>query len=198
MCYGQRMKPLRLLLASALLIAAPVAQAQVIVVGNGDAQLCYQSAKTGNSGTPGAIRTCTNALEEEVLSRRDEAATFVNRGVLLMRSGDQRAAETDYLSALAIDDRLPEAHINYGVSLFQQGRIEASLAAYNTALDLKAIQKDDKLAAMTLFNRALTHERLGNPKAAYYDFKSASERQPDWELPRDALTRFTVTRRAAS
>ncbi|MEL6687944.1 MAG: tetratricopeptide repeat protein [Pseudomonadota bacterium] len=180
------------LLSSALLLIAPVAAAQMVVVGEGAAHSCYQSALTGNPGTMGAIKTCTRAIEQDFLAKRDEAATRVNRGVLLTRKGDYEKAEADYDVALKIFPDLPEAHINYGVTLYHQNRLTEAKASFDTALEIGS-EKD----ALALFNRGLIHERQDNAPAAYRDYKAASELMPEWDQPIEAMSRFTVTRRTS-
>jgi Tfp pilus assembly protein PilF len=185
-------KPLVLSVSATFLLAVP-ASAQLIVLGEGHAAGCYQSALTGNPGTRSALQTCNDALERTTLTRRDRAATLVNRGVLLMRAGENERAEADYVAALEIKPDLPEAHINHGVALYHQEKFADALAAYDRALAGEETDKD----ALALFNRGLVHERLENTTRAYRDFKRASELMPDWDQPRDALTRFTVTKRSS-
>lgn len=181
---------MRKLLLATLIAACPaLAHAQTVVIGTGAPQSCYMSAKTGDMGSLSAIRTCTDALNG-TLVRGDEAATYVNRGVLLMRRGDNAKAVLDYQKAIELEPKLAEAYINYGVALYYEGDYDASLAAYNNAVALET-----KKMALTLFNRALVHERMENPTAAYYDLKAALELQPDWEQAKKSLERFTVTRR---
>lgn len=174
----------------ALLIAAcpALAHAQMVVLGEGAPQSCYNSAKVGNMGSLSAIRNCTDALGG-LLVPQDEAATYVNRGVLQMRRGDYDKAVMDYQRALKIRPDLPEAYINYGAALFYQGEDAQALEAYNTALSLETDKKAD-----ALFNRALVYERMENPKEAYYDLKAALALRPDWEQAQESIKRFTVTR----
>ncbi|GLQ21860.1 tetratricopeptide repeat protein [Algimonas porphyrae] len=179
-----------LLAASILLLAVP-ASAQVIVVGPGKAQTCFQFAKTGNTGTKNALKSCDEALDDKLM-KRDVAATHVNRGVLLMRKGETDRAVADYKVAIDMYPDLAEAHINHGVALFHDGRFDAAVKAYSTALSLDT----DKQAA-ALFNRALAYERMEDYRAAYFDLKSALEIKPDWDLAEEALTRFTVTRKTS-
>lgn len=177
------------LLATVIALCPALAHAQMVVLGQGAPQACYMSALTGNAGSMTAIRTCTEALDT-MMVRSDEAATYVNRGVLLMRRGENDKAVSDYKRALKLQPALPEAYINYGVALFYQGEDTLALDAYNTAISLET----DKMADV-LFNRALVHERMDNPKDAYYDLKAALELRPDWEQARTSLERFTVTRK---
>jgi len=181
------------LLAATLTLTAglvpSLAFSQTIVMGDGSAQACYQSAKMGDQGSNHAVRTCDDALRDS-LTRRDEAATHVNRGVLLMRRGDIDAAMEDYTVAIQMRPKLAEAYINQGVAFFYQSRDDAAISAYDQAIALKT----DRMAQV-LYNRALAYERLGDAKAAYYDLKAALELQPGWEQAEDAISRFTVTRR---
>jgi len=178
----------KLLLATLIAACPALAHAQTVVIGNGAPQACYMSAMTGDQGSMSAIRTCTDAINSTMV-RSDEAATYVNRGVLLMRRGDNAKALKDYQQAIKIEPKLAEAYINYGVALFYEGDNDGALAAYNSAVALDT----DKMA-LTLFNRALAHERMENPKAAYYDLKAALELRPDWEQAQKSLERFTVVR----
>lgn len=178
---------MRKILLATLIAACPaIAHAQMLVVGDGAPQACYMSAMTGDAGSMSAIRTCTDAIESTMV-RRDEAATYVNRGVLLMRRGDHEKAIKDYRKAIQLRPELAEAHINHGVALFYQGDNKASLAAYD-----KAISLGTEKMPLVLYNRALVHERMDNPKAAYYDLQAALELTPNWEQARSALERFTV------
>ena len=179
------MKHVSFALFAALMAAAP-AHAQLVVSGSGSAQACYLSAKTGNGGDLGAIRECSDALGT-TLTRSDEAATHVNRGVLYMRRGEQERAVADYERALELRGDLPEARINYGAALFYMERYDAALEQIDTAL---AMGTDKEAEA--LFNRALIHDRQGNLKAAYLDLTRVLELEPDWEAARNARARYQV------
>ena len=181
------MTRLALALAALLLAAAP-AHAQIIVQGDGSAQSCFISAKTGDGGTVAAIRECSEALKTP-LTRSDEAATHVNRGVLYMRRGEQDRAVADYEAALEIRDDLPEAFINYGAALFYMARYDDALQAVNRAL---AMGTDKEAEA--LFNRALIHDRQENYRAAYDDLTRVLELEPDWEAAAKARARYRLRR----
>lgn len=178
-----------LLLAATLALCPALAHAQMVVLGQGAPQSCYMSAKTGDMGSLSAIRNCTDALEG-YLVRADEAATHVNRGVLLMRRGDFDKAIPDYERALELQPDLAEAHINFGAALYYEGNDARALDAYNTAVSLGGENK-----AEALFNRALVYERMDKPREAYYDLRAALELRPEWDQARQSLERFTVTRR---
>jgi tetratricopeptide (TPR) repeat protein len=180
------------LLAVTLAFCPALAHAQTVVIGQGAAQSCYQSAITGDMGSRSAIRTCSEAFDRG-MSSRDKTATYVNRGVLQMRRGDLDKAISDYETALERQPNLAEAHINYGVALYLQGDDASALDAYNTAIALDT----DKMAE-ALYNRALVYDRMENVRGAYYDLKAVLELKPDWEDARTSLERFTVVSRKES
>ncbi|MGJ8560864.1 MAG: tetratricopeptide repeat protein [Litorimonas sp.] len=174
------------LLATTLALCPALAHAQTVVIGQGAAQSCYQSAMMGDMGSRSAIRTCSEAFERG-MSSHDKTATYVNRGVLQMRRGDLDKAVADYEKALDRDPKLAEAHINHGVVLYLQGDDAEALEAYNTAIALGT----DKMAE-ALYNRALVYDRMENARGAYYDLKSVLALKPDWEDAKTALGRYTV------
>jgi Tfp pilus assembly protein PilF len=166
---------------------ASVAQAQLVVQGKGDAVLCFEYSARGNTGSRSAIETCTDALTQ-ALSKKDRAATFVNRGILLMRKGDQKRASKDYQSAIDINSELTEAYVNYGASLIRQGEFDAALEKLNIALnDTKSRTRPE-----ALYNRAIILDRQENYKAAYYDLKEALTLRPAWAPALDLIDRYEV------
>lgn len=174
------------LLATVLAFCPALAHAQTVVIGQGAAQSCYQSAIMGDMGSRSAIRTCSEAFNRG-MSNQDKTATYVNRGVLQMRRGDLDKAIADYEKALDRDPKLAEAHINHGVVLYLQGDDAEALEAYNIAITLGT----NKMAE-ALYNRALVYDRMDNASGAYHDLKSVLELKPDWEDARVALDRYTV------
>ncbi len=139
--------------AGLLLCAAP-AGASTLIIGGGAAKDCADAAIDGRSDNA-SLTTCTLALETEILSFRDQARTYVNRGAA-------------YVGSSRYDEGL--AQIDRGL-----------------ALGVKDPQK-------AYYNRAIAHENLGDVKAAYLDFSKAAELDPDWQAPKQELTRFTVKR----
>ena len=66
-------------------------------------QNCYQAA-LARDARPSSTEGCDRSLTEEALTSTDRAATFVNRGILNMIRGRETAAESDFNSAMAIDN----------------------------------------------------------------------------------------------
>jgi len=177
-----------LILAVSMTVAA---SAQVFVHGNGLAQACYMSAKTGNPGHKSAIRECENALQNVSLTRKDEAATHINLGVLLMRRGDNSEAQSHYQKAIELRPKTPEAYINHGASLIYTGDYHEAISAINTAIDLGT----EKLPE-ALFNRAMAYDGVQDYTRAYKDLKQALTLKPDWPVALKALDNYQVTTRA--
>jgi Tfp pilus assembly protein PilF len=182
------MKTLRIIpLAFGFAALTAPAHAQLVVQGKNDAALCYEYAAYGNAGSKSAIETCTSGLSE-FLSKTDKAATFVNRGILLMRKGDQEAASKDFTMALEIRPDLTEAYVNYGASLIRQKKYGEAQAALNKALeDTESATRPD-----ALYNRAITFDYQENYRGAYNDLKSALILRPDWDKALALLDRYEV------
>lgn len=183
------MRHLALLAAAGLaLVVATPAAASVMVVGNDIAVDCSKAAFAGRSDSK-AIATCTRALLEDRLDRRDRAGTLVNRGVMLTRAKDYAAARADLDRAVDLEPTLGEAFVNRGVVLMADRDYAAALAEIERGLSLGVEEP-----AKAYYNRALVHESLDDARSAWLDYRKAQELAPEWEAPRRQLTRFTVTK----
>jgi tetratricopeptide (TPR) repeat protein len=187
----------------AFTLQAQKANAVVIVLGNGLAQLCYEAALAISQGLPapaitltgsnidtGPVELCTAALDADVLGGRDLAGTHVNRGVILFMASRYPESLADFDAAVNIDDRIGEAHANRGAALVAMKRWSESIAAIDMG-----IERGTGELAKSYYNRAIAHEEVGNIRAAYYDYMKASELVPTWEAPKAQLTRFMVRKR---
>ncbi len=173
----------------ALQLASP-ALADVTVIGNGLAAACSAEAKMAarNQASRGeAIDQCTLAIENEDLSTHELAATFVNRGVLRLATGDFQKATQDFDRALHVEPGLAEAHVNRGAALIGEGHDAEGVAEIDRGLAL-----DTTEAEKAYFNRALAKERMNDIKGAYLDYQKALALKPGWDMPRIELARFHV------
>lgn len=185
------MKPGMWLVTSAVFLgaflAAP-AQAAVTVIGGGLARDCYIAVEEASMPPMKALNICDLALEQESLSKKNLAATYVNRGILRMRMGQNARAMSDFDVSIRAVPNLYEAHVNRGAALYALERFEEALSAFNLG-----VRSEDMNARVTAYyDRGLTYEQLGNVTAAYYDYKTALELQPDFALASKQLTRFQV------
>jgi tetratricopeptide (TPR) repeat protein len=172
---------------------ATAAQAQgqtqvgAFVIGAGNSLACAQAAKNGETGVR-VEQLCTTALDTEPMLPLDRAGTYVNRGVIELRSTRFNEAIEDFDTALRYKTDLPEAYVNRGAARVGTHRFAEALADLNRAIEL-GVQEPEK----AYYNRALAYEWLDDPKAAYLDYRKALELAPDWDLVKQQLARFSVT-----
>ncbi|WP_293904732.1 hypothetical protein [Phenylobacterium sp.] len=181
----------RLLALAAAAVAAlawgsSAAAGAITVLGGGMAKECSTAALNGESEVRFEA-VCTQALENELLSLRDRAGTYVNRGVLKLRRKDFNGAQLDFNRAIETKPDLGEAYVNRGAAAVGARRYADGLNDLNKALAL-GVEEPEK----AYYNRALAFEGLDNLKAAYFDYQKAVELKPDWDQPRKELARFTV------
>lgn len=174
--------------AAATALVAETASAQVFVIGNGLGGECYQKTKNDYISFRDADQTCTRALREQVMTRSNRAATYVNRGVLRMRAGKYDAALADYAEATDLNPELGAAFLNEGAAHIYRQDFAAALAPLDRAIELESA---DLFAAY--YNRAIAKENTGDVSGAFHDFETALELKPGWDLAERQLTRFTVS-----
>lgn len=174
---------------AALALCGGSAQAAVSVIGGGMAEACAKAAIAGETEIK-FEKVCSDALDSEVLSPRDRAGTFINRGVLKLRRGRFQPAEADFNAAVKLKPDMGEAYVNRGAAVLGQKRFADSVPDFNKSLELGLEEP-----AKAYYNRALAYEGLDDMKAAYFDYQKAVELQPEWEAPKEQLTRFSVTRK---
>lgn len=175
-------------LGSGVLASGASAQS-VTVLGGGMARQCSDAALAGESERRFEA-VCTLALETELLSTRDRAGTFVNRGVMKLRRKEFGAARDDFDRAVALKPDLGEAYVNRGAAAVGARRYAEGLADLTRAIEL-GLEEPEK----AYYNRALAHEGLDDMTSAYFDYRKAVELKPDWQDPQRELARFTVQRR---
>lgn len=174
--------PLPILFAFTLPLPA---QAGVTIYGTSAARACYEAAETGLTPRPADFRICDAALENVSTPPNEIVASFVNRGIMFMRTGNIDAALADFDRATQLDPTEPEAYLNRGTALLKRWQIEAAVAMFDQAL-----QKNTSRPEVAHYGRAVANEALGNVRAAYRDYLRASQIAPDWEQPRADLARF--------
>jgi|HubBroStandDraft_6_1064221.scaffolds.fasta_scaffold395064_2 tetratricopeptide (TPR) repeat protein len=177
-------------LTALAMLAASQTHAAVTVLGTGLARSCFEYAEFGGD-TGDGIDACTNAIEETALRVKDRAATFINRGILKSRTEDPAGALADYDRGIALDGDLGEAYVDRGAVMIVMRRYEDAL----TDID-KGIALGSNRLQIAYYDRAIVQEALGNIRAAYQDYKKATEIQPDFTLALEQLARFRVVHRS--
>jgi tetratricopeptide (TPR) repeat protein len=188
---AHRLVPAVVVAALAFLVSAPVttpawAQMSVTVFAGTLARDCARAAITGMRDLD-SIKTCTLALQSEVMSNRDTAVTYLNRGVLELSRNDLKGAKSDFDRSIRMVPQLGEAYVNRGAVFIAERQFQVALADIERGLSLNSAEPEK-----AYYNRAIAHENLGNVKQAYLDYTKAAELKPGWDLPLHELTRFQV------
>ena len=173
---------------AALLCLSTPAHALVAVIGPGLAHDCFVMAKAGVDPR-GAVATCTMALEEEALDARARAGTHVNRGVMKVALGHIDDAMSDYDRALSINPELGDGYVDRGAALIALKRYDEAMDNINKGIGLGQTYEQ-----IGYYNRGVAEFFLGKTSESYHDFKKALEIAPDFNLAREQLKNFIVTR----
>ncbi len=177
-----------LVLVSAIAALAPLAQAQVTVIGGGIARDCYEAVKFNLGRASDAEELCTRAIQLEALNLSNKAATYTNRGVLRMRQGNYDAALADYAASKKMKPTTGATWLNEGAAYIFKKDFNSALASLEKAIELNS---EDLYAAY--YNRAIAKENTGDVEGAYYDFVKSKELNPEFPATDRQLARFTVT-----
>jgi tetratricopeptide (TPR) repeat protein len=172
------------------LSAAPATAQAVTVIGDPGGEACYQAARLDNGSRTG-LEACDHALDLNALSRRDRAATHLNRGIIHSARGNLNAAMADYLQAREIRPGMPESYVGEGNVRFLMGEFSAALDAYDMALELGLTSRH-----AAHFNRGLTFEQMGRWDDAEAAYGEASAIAPNWDSPRAHIERVQQRRAA--
>jgi len=175
-------------LAASLLLAAPAGAQVVITVGTGQAHQCFIYAKTGGDLLTG-LQTCNGALDHDILSKKDRAGTYDNRGVILDLMGRTQQAADDFNAAIELDPTLGDPYVNLGAMLIKKGQHLEALDQIN-----KGIELGMAFPHIGYYDRAIAEQMLGRYKEAYYDYKKVLELEPNFTMASERLKDFVVTR----
>lgn len=165
------------------LLALPASAATMVLGINTAAQDCYRAAATEH---PGGIPVCTYALTQD-LSKRDRAATFINRGALRFVQKNYQTAIEDSEAAIKTYPRLGEAYLNRGAAMRELG---------DPALAIQSLDESIRMGfgrlQLAYYDRGMAKEDIGDIKGAYLDYKKALELAPNFKLAADQLKRFKI------
>jgi tetratricopeptide (TPR) repeat protein len=175
--------------AALALGVAGSAGAAVTVIGDTSAQQCSEAAFR-EQADEASIRLCTDALAGGMLDRRDLAGTYINRGVMWMVRRNYASARADFQQAIDVDPALGEAWVNRGAIAIIDHRFKDGIDDISKGLTLGTEEP-----AKAYYNRAVAYEGIDDEKSAYLDYQQALVLKPGWDLPKQELLRFTVTRR---
>ena len=162
--------------------------AMTLLGGSTQGHQCFTTAKMiaeGNFRKLADSEPCTIALKEEAMSRRDRAATFLNRGLIRAANSDFEGAHDDYDEAIKVNPDIEAiVHINRGNSYYMQQQYQFALESYSTAIEM-----DVKQMHVAVHNQAMVYEKLGDLEAAEAGFMKALEMVQGWETAQRRLDR---------
>ena len=165
--------------------AAIFAQSVTVLSTGTEARACALAAETAASlqmASREDADVCTRALDIGNLTARDKAATYTNRGIVLLTVERNADAFSDYNRALNLLPDLAEAYVGRGNVYFVQGAFDLAIADYNKALELQI-----KRNHIPLFNLGMAQEKLGNLAAAEQSYRQALTAMPQWNLAEEKL-----------
>lgn len=189
--------------ASALLLCCSQAAGQTMFLDGGYAELCASAAFAADDVKPPQfyemtgsrlglppLEICTRAVNGYDGTSENVAESYNNRGVLQFLMEDFEAARQDFESAIREQGSMGQAHVNLGYTLNALQRWGDAIPALTRGLELGTDEP-----ARAHFSRGIAHEESGMLREAHADYLKASELAPEWEEPRQELTRFQVIRR---
>jgi tetratricopeptide (TPR) repeat protein len=162
------------------------------LVAQGAVKHCADAAAAAlayNNATDADVAKCTKAAKLADFDS-DRAVAFSNRSLLNFKRADYNAAIADSTAALKLDDSLVEALVNRGASYLEMHRPGDAEANFSRALTLAPAH-----AEKIYFNRAMAREDMGDRNGAYADYAEASKLAPQWDQPKQQMTRFSIVRR---
>ncbi|HUO99443.1 MAG TPA: tetratricopeptide repeat protein [Rhizomicrobium sp.] len=177
--------------AITFILCATSADAAITVVGNGRAHACYAAAEN-QFRSADSEDVCTAALENDPLTPRNRAATYVNRGVIRTGARHLDAALADYEQAIAMGGHLSRSDL--GVAYVDRASVLCAMTRYREAIDSvnQGLGLGTSRPEMAFYVRAVAEDEMGDLRSAYFDYKQAVAIRPDFAAAARQLTRFHV------
>lgn len=154
------------------------------------------AALANYKATDAEVAKCTKAAKLADFDG-DRAAALSNRSLLNFVRTDYDAAMADNTAALKLDGSLAEAVVNRGAIYLEMHRPSDAAANFSRALTLAPAnaEKIHFYQAKIYFDRAMAREDMGDLKGAYADYAEASRLAPQWDQPKQEMSRFSIISR---
>jgi tetratricopeptide (TPR) repeat protein len=171
-------------LALALCLPAPAFAATTFLFGeSAEGQACYEAAEA-HDVTRG-LPHCDAAIKDSDPMSPNLAASYVNRGILMISARRYRAAIEDFGHALQLNPGQPEAYANRGNVNLLRGHAKAAIADYT-----RAIAGNCPKLFVVYYGRARAYDELGQIPEAIADLKAALALNPDFAEAQAALDAY--------
>ena len=141
-------------------------------LGSTDAVLCFQESRI--LMTSNGLDYCNRAITQGDLTKRDLAATYSNRGIILSNSGAYERAIRDHDKAISLKPDLAQAYINRGNVYHHLGQYQEALKNYGKAIELANGPRH-----VPHYNSGLTYLKLDLKEDAISAFEKALEFAPN-------------------
>ncbi len=162
---------LEITLIAVLLITAGTVSASGTVLGANDAVLCFHESQMKFGDDPGS---CTKALRNGALTRRDQAATYSNRGIIFARMDEYERALQDHNKAIELMPDMAQLYINRGNVYYRLRQYEEALREYQHATDMGSVP-----LYLPYFNAGLALLKLKRDAEAVTVLERALELAPE-------------------
>jgi tetratricopeptide (TPR) repeat protein len=187
---GMTLRKTALCLAAASALWAAPAQALVMVVGNALAHDCFTTAKIGKDPL-GGIATCNMAIDNELLSPHDRAATMVNRAAMEMQLNRVTDAMADYNQGIVMFPTMGDAYVDRAGAYITQKRFDEAMSDVNKGLEL-----GPSYPFVGYYNRAVAEQLTGNYHQAYLDYQKTLALEPKFTPAADRLKDYFIAKEA--
>jgi type IV pilus assembly protein PilF len=122
----------------------------------------------------GSLESAIGALREAVELDRTNWSAWTFLGLALAEKGKPEDAEKAFLKAVKLADDRAEPHLNYGLFLFGQGRVDEAIVQYEAAVEDLTYRKP----AFVLNNMGFALMAKGDNERAVTVLRQAVERAP--------------------
>jgi tetratricopeptide (TPR) repeat protein len=157
------------------------------------ASKCAQAATEADAGagaTEDGLNACAMAIKSAGAAKDQLTGSLINRSILHLARKEYDAVIADTTAALEINSNLSAALVNRGVAQILAGHPREAITDLTRSLD-----QSPAFPERVYFNRAMAREDAGDQAGAYVDYRRASQLAPEWDRPKQELSRFTVVPR---
>lgn len=172
-CLVMNIRLAQLIAIIALCGQAMCALASETILGANDATLCFHESQMQFGRDPSS---CTDALRYGDLTRRDQAATYSNRGIIYSKMDELQKALEDHNRAIELMPNMTQAYINRGNVYFHLRRYEEALLEYQRAIEMSAPP-----LYLPHFNSGIALLKLKRDEEAVLAFERALKLAPESE-----------------
>ncbi len=165
------------------------AQSVDVIGGTEIARDCFLNSQSvirnPEFATRSLLEPCDFSLQNVDMKKSDRAATHTNRGIIRQAIGNFDGAFSDFNAAMGLLPKTPQIFVNRGNTFLETKDYQMALEDYDHALGLGMTYTH-----IVYLNMGIAYERLGNKSQAERSYREAIQANPDWNEPRNRLTKL--------